>query len=136
MEKRISFPSKIANVNHVEALINGFFVAKKIDEKMLDSVQLVVGEAIVNAIVHGNRSNPDKTVSLCCQASAEKIVFTINDEGNGFDFLDLKDPTDPENIEKPTGRGIFLMINLADKIEFSNSGSTVKIEFYSFLETV
>ncbi len=136
MEKRISFPSKIENINHVESLINDFFVGKKVDNNIVDSVLLVVNEALVNAIIHGNKSNPDKIVSLCFQASAEKIVFSISDEGTGFDFVNLKDPTAPENIETPIGRGIYLMIKLADKIEFSNSGSTVKIEFYSFLETV
>ena len=57
------------------------------------------------------------------------MFFTIQDEGPGFDFDNLPDPTDPQNIEKPHGRGVFLMKNLSDKIEFFDGGSTVKIEF-------
>ena len=59
----------------------------------------------------------------------EKIVFTVSDEGEGFDFTQLPDPTLPENIEKPQGRGIFLMNHLSDGVVFEEPGNKVKITF-------
>jgi serine/threonine-protein kinase RsbW len=68
-------------------------------------------------------------VQLAYETSDNEISFTIKDEGDGFNFNSLPDPTDPENIDKPNGRGVFLMKNLADTVEFENNGSTVKIRF-------
>jgi len=56
-------------------------------------------------------------------------VFSIVDQGGGFDFTNLPDPLLPENLEKPNGRGIFLMKNLSDKIEFFDEGRKVCITF-------
>ena len=57
------------------------------------------------------------------------LTFTVSDQGEGFDFSDLPDPTLPENLEKPQGRGIFLMNNLADSVVFEDPGNTVEISF-------
>ena len=59
----------------------------------------------------------------------KKLVFTITDQGNGFDFSQLPDPTSPENIEKPQGRGIFLMNHLSDGVSFEEPGNKVEITF-------
>jgi serine/threonine-protein kinase RsbW len=59
----------------------------------------------------------------------DQFGFTISDEGHGFDYLNLPDPTDPENIEKPSGRGVFLMKHLADQIIFSENGRVVELYF-------
>jgi len=56
----------------------------------------------------------------------------VQDEGNGFNFQDLPDPTDPANIEKPNGRGVFLMRNLADEVTFSSDGRRVQLRFKAF----
>jgi len=60
---------------------------------------------------------------------ADQISFTITDEGSGFDYMNLPDPTDPEHLEKPTGRGVFLMKHLADQIIFSDNGRVVELYF-------
>ena len=59
----------------------------------------------------------------------KQLVFTITDQGTGFDFSQLPDPTAPENIEKPQGRGIFLMNHLSDGVVFEEPGNKVKITF-------
>ena len=59
----------------------------------------------------------------------DQFGFIISDEGHGFDYLNLPDPTDPENIEKPSGRGVFLMKHLADQIIFSENGRVVELYF-------
>ena len=61
--------------------------------------------------------------------SERELVFTIKDQGAGFDFDNLPDPTEPENIEKPHGRGIYLMKHLADKVKFSDNGRAVELNF-------
>ena len=58
------------------------------------------------------------------------LKFIVTDEGSGFDPDSLPDPTAPENIEKVTGRGIFLMKHLADEVSFSESGNQVELIFY------
>jgi serine/threonine-protein kinase RsbW len=63
------------------------------------------------------------------EVKGDKIIFVVSDQGPGFDFEHLPDPTDPENIEKPHGRGVFLMRALADSVEFSDHGATVAMAF-------
>ena len=60
---------------------------------------------------------------------SQTITFTVFDEGTGFDFNDLPDPTSPENLEKPQGRGIFLMNHLADEVNFIDNGNVVQLKF-------
>jgi serine/threonine-protein kinase RsbW len=83
-----------------------------------------------NAIVHGNRMSTDLQVSLTFELEDEKTLrFIISDEGPGFDHENLPDPTAPENIELPHGRGVFLMQRLADRCTFNNGGTEVVVEF-------
>ncbi len=70
-----------------------------------------------------------KFVHIDFQNTEKQLIFSITDEGQGFDFLNLPDPTDPENIDKLSGRGVFLMKNLADSIEFGLNGQSVKLHF-------
>src|ERR1700721_1717672 len=78
-------------------------------EKELFGVHLALEEALVNAIKHGNRNDPGKTVRVRYQAQANQFLIEIQDEGRGFDPEGLPDPLAPENLERPGGRGVFLM---------------------------
>jgi serine/threonine-protein kinase RsbW len=89
-----------------------------------------VTESVNNAIKHGNQNDNSKNVSITLSLDESQITFRVEDEGAGFDYEDLPDPTAPENIEKPGGRGIFLMKHLADEVVFSESGSIVDLIFY------
>jgi serine/threonine-protein kinase RsbW len=86
-------------------------------------------EAVNNAIHHGNRLDPDKKTKVEYDRTDSQIRFIVVDEGPGFDFTNLPDPTAPENLEKPNGRGIFLMKNLADEINFEDDGRKVELIF-------
>ncbi|MCX6182938.1 MAG: ATP-binding protein [Bacteroidetes bacterium] len=129
MEQKLSFPSKAENLNLVEKLIDDVCEKNSVSEDYYGNILIAITEAVNNAIHHGNKSNPDKKVNVSYTSTPEKLLFTIQDEGPGFDFENLPDPTDPQNIEKPHGRGVFLMRNLSDEIEFSDGGSTVIMKF-------
>ena len=90
---------------------------------------IAVTEAVNNAIDHGNKKDESKSVHLTVGTTDETLCFSIEDEGEGFDYNNLPDPTAPENILKENGRGIFLMQNLADEMEFENDGRKVNLYF-------
>jgi serine/threonine-protein kinase RsbW len=114
VEKKIDEVTKEANVN----------------EDLYGNVLIAVTEGVNNAIHHGNKSNPEKNVEINIEINSEnELVFMIKDEGDGFEPDALPDPTDPANIEKPHGRGVFLMQQLSDEIEFEDDGRTVIIKF-------
>lgn len=93
------------------------------------NVLIAVTEAFNNAVLHGNKNINNGQVYIKVLDGDHNFVFQIDDEGKGFDFNNLPDPTQPENIEKENGRGIFLMRSLAEDVVFENNGSRVKILF-------
>ena len=86
-------------------------------------------EAVNNAIVHGNKQNPELDVQISCNKIEKQVFLIVTDQGPGFDFTDIPDPTAPENIEKIHGRGVFLMEKLSDGVEFLRNGSEIKLTF-------
>jgi serine/threonine-protein kinase RsbW len=90
---------------------------------------VAVTEAVSNAIYHGNRLNPDKQVRFHYETREHNLCFIIEDEGKGYNPDALPDPTDPQNIENPNGRGVFLMRKLTDDIKFDNDGRRVELYF-------
>lgn len=92
------------------------------------SVHLAMEEALVNAIKHGNRLDPDKQVRVACRISPEKVRIEISDEGQGFDPTTVPDPTDPDRLETPNGRGIMLMKAFMSRVEFNAKGTRVVLE--------
>lgn len=127
--KSLTISSKTENIVMVESLINDICDKFKISEDYYGNILVALTEAVNNAIQHGNKSNPDKNINISFNIRPDHISFTIKDEGPGFDYSHIPDPTAPENIEKPNGRGVFLMKNLADNVEFEDNGSTVKLDF-------
>lgn len=130
MEQHLmKIPSKAENVALIEKIVNNVCESHQVQEENYGNILIALTEAVNNAIIHGNKENPLKNVDISIDSNNSNIRFIIKDEGNGFDYNNLPDPTAPENIEKLSGRGVFLMRNLADKVEFSNNGSTVTLDF-------
>ena len=77
-----------------------------------------LSEALANAIIHGNKINPEKFVNLNIHIYKNKMILHIKDQGNGFDSKNLPDPLAPENIKKRSGRGVYLMSMLVDNVKF------------------
>ncbi|NQY10984.1 MAG: ATP-binding protein [Flavobacteriales bacterium] len=127
--KKLRFASKLENITLVEKLIDDVCEIHTIDRDYYGNILVALTEAVNNAISHGNNSDPEKHVSVIFESKKDNISFEITDEGEGFDPTNLPDPTSPENIEKPYGRGIFLIKHLSDEVEFSDEGRTVNISF-------
>jgi len=128
--KTIQFPSVIENINAVERLVDEICAEFQVKEDYYGELLIAMTEAVNNAIVHGNKLDPAKQVKVTFELAGEKLLrFTVEDEGPGFDFNHLPDPTAPENIEKPHGRGVFLMRHLSDKCEFLDNGRICVLDF-------
>ena len=93
------------------------------------NVPVALSEALSNAILRGNDSQPDKQVRVRAIVDSGNLVFEVMDEGPGFDMaMSSVDPTTPENVEKEEGRGLFLMQSLMDSVEnFVDDGNTVRL---------
>ncbi len=92
------------------------------------AVHLAVEEALVNAIKHGNQNDRAKNVHVQYNVSADRLHIQIADEGSGFDPQKVPDPTDDENLELPSGRGLMLMRSFMSSIEFNETGNCVVME--------
>ena len=95
-------------------------------QENLEEVTIALTEAVSNAVIHGNRNNPEKKVEICvgCEGH-EKLLLVITDEGEGFDFTAIPDPTVADNIFSAHGRGIFLINHMMDQTEFRKGGRQV-----------
>jgi serine/threonine-protein kinase RsbW len=125
----VSFDSSIDNLSLAESLVDEVCSKCNLHEDHYGNILIAVTEAVNNAIKHGNKDTLAKKVTIDVQESDTEIRIKVNDEGNGFDFNNLPDPTSPENIQKESGRGIFLMKSLADDVIFENNGSQVILSF-------
>ena len=126
---KIQIPSLVENIRVVESFIDNSKDAFQIDDDIYGNIMVAVTEAVNNAIRHGNKFNKDKNVFLGLLVEPDRVKFEIEDEGAGFDYENLLDPTAPENIESPGGRGIFLIRHLADEVEFNKDGRHVLLTF-------
>jgi serine/threonine-protein kinase RsbW len=126
----VQIPSITENIRMIESFIDNARERFHLDEDMYGNIMIAVTEAVNNAIKHGNAGNSSKNVSLNLTLHDNLLKFVIKDEGTGFDFHNLPDPTAPENLEKTGGRGIFLMKNLSDNVAFKDNGRTVELSFY------
>lgn len=129
----LRFDSKPENIAVVERLIDQISDAHNIIPEHYGNVLIAMTEAVNNAIVHGNKLDLAKSVSVSCAVQEKNLVFRVADEGPGFDYDNLPDPTAPENIEKPHGRGVFLMRHLADDCAFEDDGRIVELTFANVL---
>jgi serine/threonine-protein kinase RsbW len=121
--------SKADNLRLVERLVDDVCQIYNVNEDSYGNILIAVTEAVNNAMHHGNQNNPDKYVQIGFETSDKQLIFNIKDEGPGFDYESLPDPTDPANLDKVHGRGVFLMKHLADKLEFKNNGKEVCLAF-------
>lgn len=127
---KIQIPAISENIRMIESFIDNSKEKFHLDEDLYGNIMIAVTEAVNNAIKHGNKGNSEKNVTLTLTLTDSEIKFKVEDQGVGFNYHELPDPTAPENLEKPSGRGIFLMKHLADEVSFQDSGRVVELSFY------
>ncbi|MEO1513972.1 MAG: ATP-binding protein [Bacteroidota bacterium] len=125
----LTLASDPKNVARLEPFVERVFEQYKLDPEIYGNILISLTEAVTNAIIHGNENDRSKLVRVQMKKIRKKLAFLISDEGPGFDFDRLPDPTAPENLLKIGGRGVFLMRQLSDEVQFLDNGSTVQIKF-------
>jgi serine/threonine-protein kinase RsbW len=125
----LQLPSKQESITLLENLIEEIADKHNISEDTFANMMTSLSEATINAIVHGNKLDPAKKVIINAEIDAKRIIWTVTDEGDGFDYNNLPDPTAPENIENLTGRGVFIIKHLADQAIFNTKGNEVELHF-------
>jgi len=129
MEKEITIQSKLDNISHIEKLVDEISEQCSLSSDLYGKILIATIEAVNNSIVHGNKFDISKTVDVGVQISDNSIHIYVKDQGVGFNYEHVPDPTKPENLENVSGRGVFLMKNLADDIIFNDNGSHVELVF-------
>jgi len=124
---KLDFPSRLERVSPLLDDIVADARDAGFDERDRFGIRLALDEAVTNAVKHGNGLDPAKTVSVAWRASAGCIEVVVEDQGPGFNPDALPDPTAPENLTKPSGRGVMLMRNYMDEVSFSDSGNRVSL---------
>ena len=117
------------NIARIDSFVERVVKECKLDADMHGNILISLTEAVTNAILHGNNADESKKVEISLRQDANNIAICVKDEGPGFKYEEVPDPTKEENLLKLGGRGVFLMRQLCDKVFYSNNGSQVEICF-------
>jgi serine/threonine-protein kinase RsbW len=122
-----SISSDLAEARRIQAEIENALQRASFGESDIFAIKLAVEEALVNAIKHGNNMDRSKRVHVNCRVCSERFEVQITDEGPGFDPNHVPDPTAPENLERPSGRGMLLMRHYMTEVAYHNCGRAVRM---------
>ncbi|MGD0649075.1 MAG: ATP-binding protein, partial [Acidobacteriaceae bacterium] len=124
----MTLESELSSVDRVEAKVEDLAREAGFDEDTSSQIAMVAREAVINAILHGNKKDPAKQVQVSYELNDEALRITIADEGPGLDPDTVPDPLAPENILRSSGRGIFLMRAIMDEVHFHMLNPGTEIE--------
>ena len=125
----INIESDLDNIGKVETITQSLIDKHAINQDKYPSILIAVTEAVSNAILHGNKESNEKLVEIYTKITNGDLYIQVHDQGNGFQFDNLADPTLPETIEEEGGRGILLIKELCDEIQFLNEGRIIEMLF-------
>jgi len=125
----LQLPSKPESITLLENLIEQIADKHNVSEDTFANMMTCLNEIAINAIVHGNKLDDSKKVIVNAEVDAKRVIWTVTDEGAGFDYDHLPDPTAVENLENLTGRGVFIVKQLADQCVFNATGNEVELHF-------
>jgi serine/threonine-protein kinase RsbW len=114
----LSIASQLEFIELVTALTDNVTKMVGFDEEATYWVNMAVRESVANAVEHGNKYDPNKTVDVRFTIGVDALRVTIRDHGEGFDPASLPDPLDPENLLNPAGRGILYMRTFMDEVNY------------------
>lgn len=128
--KEISIKSKLSELHKLENFVEQISDVYNVNSTYYSNILVVLNEAVTNSIIHANHEQESKNVNIKFEAKNKGLVFTITDEGTGFDFNNYPDPTDI-NIDNydEIGHGLFLMKNLSDSIDYDEKTGSIEIGF-------
>ena len=115
----LTIPSRLDEMVTVHALVGEAIKEYKISDELAHWIELTISESMINAIQHGNRSDPTKEASLKISSDGDMIEIIVEDEGRGFTLDKVADPTDGANLLKPSGRGILIIRSFMDEVVLS-----------------
>ena len=118
----VKLESTLDSVDVAEEVVKKFAEQNGLPEDDVHQIGMAVREGVVNAVVHGNRYNAQKMVSLTAEATADRLTITVQDQGEGFDPDDIPDPLAEENLLRKSGRGLFLIRAFMDELRLERLG--------------
>lgn len=128
--RTLEFSSVIKNINLVERFIDEICDEYNINNTYFGNILVSLTESVKNAIIYGNKKNPDKKVKVKFISNSAYLSFFISDEGQGFKISNTYNPDDLYNNNNNNGRGLYLIKKLSDKVKFYNKGSQIELIFY------
>ncbi len=129
--RELQVPSDLLAAKQPEEEILGELERLGYPAQAVFAVKLSLEEALVNAIKHGNRSDPAKYITVRYDVNASRVVIVVADEGGGFCPGEVPDCTAQENLSRPCGRGIMLMRAYMDQVRYSKQGTVVRMVKYN-----
>lgn len=127
METTRKLPSQTSLIPNCSAHVMEQISALSFSQEQIFQIKLSLEEALANAVVHGNQSSPDKAVEVSLRILDDALELTVLNQGEGFDFRSIDDPTLERNLTKVHGRGIFLIKANMDKVDFFDEGRGVRM---------
>lgn len=123
---RLSLNSTYEESEKVPDFVTDIQKKSQLEEDATGNLMLLLSEAVTNAIVHGNKLDENKTVEVEVQINSSKIISTVKDHGEGFDPKAANDPLKEENLLKDSGRGIFLIKEISDSVDYLDNGTKIR----------
>jgi serine/threonine-protein kinase RsbW len=120
--------SDVSELKKVEIFLKDIFNEYNLEQKYFNNTYLCISEAVVNSIKHGNKDDLNKTISIVVDCDETELNIHIEDEGNGFDLNRISDPTCKKNLKNESGRGIFIIKALTNKIEYNEKGNRIQFK--------
>jgi serine/threonine-protein kinase RsbW len=129
VHEKIEFelPSDLALMNGVLEYLQERVAKLGLIKPERSNLFVALDEAFVNAVKHGNKNDPNKLVRITAELTPQEASFTVEDEGEGFDIKLIPDPCDPANLFRTSGRGVLLIYNIMDEVEYNAQGNRVKM---------
>lgn len=131
--EELIIPSDFKHLPKVEKFIASFCKKAKLTEDQSDNMAIAVTELVNNGIIHAHKQDASKNVTIHVQYEEDRIIVSVQDEGEGFDPKDIANPTDPQNLWKQSGRGVFLVKNLIDEVEIESTPKGTKVTLTEYI---
>ena len=130
--EELTIPSNLKWMSKVVTEIEKIVQEMGFDEETGDFLAIAITEAVNNAIIHGNKGDDRKKVHIRFERGKDRLVMSITDEGGGFNPESVEDPTDPKNIAKGSGRGLYILRTLMDEVDVTSTskGTTITLTKY------